>query len=326
MGLVAANVKTIEKAARIIRDGGLVGMPTETVYGLAADATDGNAIARIFEAKGRPSFNPLICHFTSIADIQSHAHMDDRARALAQAFWPGPLTMILNRRSTSSIHDLVTAGLPTLAVRIPNHATARDLITAAGCPLAAPSANISGTLSPTSPAHVAASLGDKVDMILAAGTASVGLESTVIDLSTDTAAILRPGAITAEDIAAILGTEIPYATTSSDIKAPGMLLKHYAPDTPVRLNAIDVNPTEALLAFGSTTFMGVKGGGHAKDLPDTQIRNLSENGDLFEAAANLFAMLRDLDRPEHSAIAVMNIPNTSLGIAINDRLQRAASS
>lgn len=324
MSIIAANTASIQKAAEILRNGGLIGMPTETVYGLAADATNSKAIARIFEAKGRPSFNPLITHFTNIADIETHVHMNDRAKALAQAFWPGPLTMILQRREDSTIHDLVTAGLPTLAVRIPNHPTAQDLIKVAGTPLAAPSANISGTLSPTAPTHVAASLGNKVDMILAAGSAQVGLESTVIDLSTPQTTILRPGAITKEDIET-LGITLT-ENTSSHIKSPGQLLKHYAPNTPVRLNAIDLNEGEALLAFGSTKFMGMRNGAAASTLPDSQIRNLSEYTDLHEAAANLFAMLRDLDRAKHTAIAVMNIPNEGLGIAINDRLQRAASS
>jgi L-threonylcarbamoyladenylate synthase len=219
--IIAANQDSIAKAAAIIQGGGLIGMPTETVYGLAADATNGLAVAKVFEAKGRPAFNPLITHFANIRDIESYAMMDERARILAQAFWPGPLTMILPQTPHCGLSDLVTAGLPTVAVRIPEHRVARDLILAAGVPLAAPSANISGSLSPTSAAHVAASLGDKVDIILAAGSSAVGLESTVIDLSTDQATILRPGGITAEDISAVLGYKVSFAQEGSDIKSPG---------------------------------------------------------------------------------------------------------
>lgn len=317
-----ANDISIKQAAESLKSGGLVGMPTETVYGLAADATNGEAVARIFEAKGRPAFNPLICHFADSKDIETFAELNDRAKALAQAFWPGPMTLILKKKD-SPISELATAGLKTIAVRVPAHKTAQAIIKAAGTPLAAPSANKSGSLSPTSPAHVQKSLGNKVDVILAAGHCDVGLESAVIDVSTDETIILRPGAITKEDIEAI-GISVTEAS-NDDIKSPGQLLKHYAPNTPVRLNAIDIEEGEALLAFGSTKFMAIKSGGSASNLPDTQIRNLSEEQDLHEAAANLFKMLDELDRPEHKAIAVMNIPSTGLGIAINDRLQRAAS-
>lgn len=323
--IIAANLMSITRAASVIRSSGLVGMPTETVYGLAANALDGIAVAKVFEAKGRPSFNPLITHFAHAKDIESYAIMDERAKALAQAFWPGPLTMILERLPESGLSDLVTAGLPTVAVRVPDHPTARDLIAASEVPIAAPSANISGSLSPTSAAHVAQGLGDRVDLILADGVSRVGLESTVVDLSTDTTLILRPGAVTKEDLEHVLGETVGYTHEASDIKSPGQLLKHYAPDTPVRLNAVDLQEGEALLAFGSVKFMGIKGGGAAADLPDTMIRNLSENQDLHEAAANLFSMMRELDNPAHKAIAVMNIPSNSLGVAINDRLKRAAS-
>ncbi len=192
-------------------------------------------------------------------------------------------------------------------------------------PLAAPSANKSGSLSPTSAQHVARSLGDSVDLIFAAKPSTVGLESTVVDLSTPDTIILRPGAITAEDISETLGTEVTYSSESSDIKSPGQLLKHYAPNTPIRLNAIDLQDGEALLAFGSVQFMATKSGIHANDLPDTMIRNLSKDGDLYEAAANLFTMLHDLDTYNHKQIAVMNIPATGVGLAINDRLKRAAN-
>ncbi len=328
MRILTPNAENIEEAATTIKNGGLIGMPTETVYGLAANACDSAAIAKIFEAKGRPAFNPLISHFADAKDIEAYAIMDARAKALATAFWPAPLTMILPKREGTKLSDLVTAGLDTIAVRVPANLTARQLIKAANVPLAAPSANKSGTLSPTSPKHVADSLGEAVDIILADGSCQIGLESTVIDLSTDKAYILRPGAITAEDIAHVLGNKISYAhpDTNAEIKSPGQLLKHYAPNTPVRLNAIDLEEGEALLAFGSDKFMGVKTSNMpAHQLPQTQRCNLSETSDLHEAAANLFAMLKELDRPEHSAIAVMSIPDTGLGIAINDRLKRAAN-
>ncbi|MCB1562170.1 MAG: threonylcarbamoyl-AMP synthase [Alphaproteobacteria bacterium] len=327
MRIKTANPETIKEAASLLNAGKLVALPTETVYGLGANALDGEAVARIFEAKGRPAFNPLISHFYTAEQVREQADMDERARLVAHHFWPGPLTLILPRKKSSTISELVTAGLETLAVRVPAHKTAQALLKSAGIPIAAPSANVSGTLSPTTPAHVAASLGDKVDLILAAGPCAVGLESTVLDLSGPAPLILRPGAITAEDIEHVLGVAVPYATceVGQAPKSPGMVLKHYAPETKIRLNAIDLEPGEALLAFGSDKFMGIKGGGAAKDLPGSMRRNLSENADLHKAAANLFAMLKELDRPgEHKAIAVMAIPDTGLGVAINDRLRRAA--
>lgn len=320
-----ANEQAIEEAAEIIKSGGLVGMPTETVYGLAGNALDGAAVAKIYEAKGRPSFNPLIVHVASARQAEEVAVMSDQVREVAAAFWPGPLTIVLPRKDDSKISELATAGLDTVAVRVPNHKVARELLNAAGVPIVAPSANKSTTISPTTPAHVADSLGEGVDMILAAGACDVGLESTVLDLSGGVPVVLRPGAITAEDISHVLGVEVGYAQDKSDSpKAPGMLLKHYAPDAPVRLNAIDIEADEALLAFGSVKFMGVKSGGGVSDLPEGQVLNLSEESDLNEAAANLFSMLRALDNGQYSKIAVMNIPDTGLGIAINDRLRRAA--
>lgn len=322
-----ANPDSIAEAAQILRAGGLVAMPTETVYGLAANALDGAAVARIFTAKGRPQFNPLIVHLRDAADAGRYVVMNDAALRVADRFWPGPLTIILPRRVESGISDLCAAGLPTLAVRVPAHPTAQALLHAAQIPLAAPSANRSGTISPTAPMHVHDSLGAAVDLILADGGCAVGLESTVLDLSGDAPLVLRPGAITAEEIAHVLECPVAYdfGDHGSDVKSPGQLLKHYAPTCPVRLNAVDIAPGEALLGFGSLKFMGVRGGGFARDLPPGRLRNLSESGDLYEAAANLFRMLRDLDRPEHSAIAVMPIPDRDIGIAINDRLKRAAT-
>ncbi len=324
--IVAANSKSIEEAAKILDSGGLVAMPTETVYGLAANALDGRAVAKIFEAKGRPQFNPLIVHVNDIEQVAQIAELGEMDRALAQRFWPGALTMILKRKKDSGLSDLVSAGLSTVAVRIPYHKCARALIKACGFPLAAPSANKSGTLSPTTPAHVAQSLGDKLDMILADGACSIGLESTVIDCTGTKPYILRPGGITADDISEVLGCEISYdlGDNGEDVKSPGQLLKHYAPSIPVRLDAVDLEDGEALLAFGSIKFMGIKSGGAAQDLSDDAIRNLSKDSDLYEAAANLFSMMRDLDKPQYKAIAVMNIPDVGVGIAINDRLRRAA--
>ena len=325
--IVVVNSKSINDAAQILKQGGLVAMPTETVYGLAANANDSMAVARIFEAKGRPQFNPLIVHVNDIESVEHFAEIGDLDLALAQRFWPGSLTMILRRKSNSNLSDLVSAGLSTVAVRIPSHKTARALIKSCGFPLAAPSANKSGSLSPTSPAHVAQSLGDKVDMILAGGSCSIGLESTVVDCTGKTPYILRPGGITADDISKILGVDIAYdlGDKGGQVKSPGQLLKHYAPSIPVRLNAIDLEQGEALLAFGSIKFMGIRNGDSAQNLPDDMIRNLSKEADLYEAATNLFSMMRDLDKPQNKGIAVMNIPNTGIGVAINDRLRRAAN-
>lgn len=320
----AASEGVIKEAAAHLREGGLVAFPTETVYGLGANALDGAAVARIFEAKNRPSFNPLIVHVVDRRAAESYVEMDDRARSVAAAFWPGPLTLILPRKEGSGVSDLVSAGLPTLAIRAPAQKIAQNLLREAGVPIAAPSANASGEPSATTPRHVQESLGQSVPFILAGGSCEVGLESTVLDLSGDLPVILRPGAITAEDLEPLLGKVEYDAGNHEKPKSPGQLLKHYAPSIPVRLNAVDLEKGEALLAFGSIKFMGIKGGGAAKDLPDTQCKNLSESGDLVEAASNLFTMLRDLDCSEHKGIAVMNIPARGLGIAINDRLGRAA--
>lgn len=319
-----ASAESIAEAAQRLRQGDLVVIPTETVYGLGANALDGKAVARIFEAKNRPSFNPLIVHVADKHEAEKYAIMDDRAKAVAAQFWPGPLTLVLPRRMESGISDLVSAGLPTIALRVPAHLTARQLLKQAGIPVAAPSANASGEPSATTPQHVIDSLGDRVPFILADGACKVGLESTVLDLTGDMPAILRPGAISAEDLEPVLGA-VAYEHGETDKpKSPGLLLKHYAPSIPVRLRAVDVEPGEALLAFGSTRFMGIKGGGFAKDLPEESFRNLSESGDLHEAAANLFSMLRALDNSVNKGIAVMDIPRAGVGIAILDRLERAA--
>ncbi len=316
--------ESIEEAAEILRGGGLVAFPTETVYGLGADALDGKAVAGIFAAKNRPSFNPIITHVANRHDAEKYVEADARAKGLMAAFWPGPLTLILPKKKDCGISDLVSAGLATVAIRMPSHPVALALIEKAGLPIAAPSANASGEPSATTPKHVQESLQDRVPFILAGGACTVGLESTVLDLSGDAPVIVRPGAVTAEDLETYLG-KVEYDLGNHDApKSPGQLLKHYAPSIPVRLNAVDIEPGEALLAFGSVKFMGIKGGGAAKDLPDEKFRNLSDRTDLHEAAANLFSMLRELDHPGNTRIAVMNIPDKGLGIAINDRLKRAA--
>ncbi len=324
--ILSLNPKSIRQAGVILKNGGLVAMPTETVYGLAANALDGKAVAKIFEAKGRPQFNPLIVHVNNVEDIAAFAYMGEQDHIVAQKFCPGPITMILKRKPNSGLSDLVSAGLTSVAVRIPAHKGARALIRECGFPLAAPSANKSGSLSPTSPAHVAQSLGDAVDMILADGACSVGLESTVIDCSGDKPIVLRPGGISADDLTQALGQEVVYdlGDKGGEVKSPGQLLKHYAPSIPVRLNAIDLADGEALLAFGSTKFMATKGGVSAADLSGDMVRNLSSEGDLYEAAANLFSMMRAIDNLSYKGIAVMAIPNQGIGVAINDRLKRAS--
>lgn len=322
--LKSVSPESMAEAAEIIKSGGVVAFPTETVYGLGANALDGQAVAKIFSSKNRPAINPVIVHVAKREDAEKYVVVDARAKGLMQAFWPGPLTMILPKRDGGGVSDLVSAGLGTIAMRMPNHPAALKLIETAGVPIAAPSANASGEPSATTPRHVMESLGGRIPLILAGGACAVGLESTVLDLSGDVPVIVRAGAITARDLEPYLG-DVSYDLNNHDKpKSPGQLLKHYAPSLPVRLNAVDVNTGEGLLAFGNTKFMGVKTGGFANQLPDTKFKNLSERGDLLEAAANLFSMLRDLDNVDNTGIAVMNIPDVDIGIAINDRLRRAA--
>jgi L-threonylcarbamoyladenylate synthase len=306
----------IAAAVTALREGELVAMPTETVYGLAADATSGTAVARIFAAKGRPRFNPLIVHLPSAKAAEATAKFTPLARRLAEAFWPGPLTLVLPKRSEAPVADLVTAGLDTIALRVPAHPIARELLTAFGKSLAAPSANLSGHVSPTIAAHVAADLGDKVAVILDAGPSSIGLESTIVGFGNEAPILLRRGGISREEIEAVIGTPLATAKRPEDAPlAPGMLASHYAPSAKLRLDAQDVHAGEAFLAFGS-----LPPGANAA----IAIANLSERGDLAEAAANLFAALRTLDA-QAKAIAVMRIPDEGLGEAINDRLRRAAA-
>jgi L-threonylcarbamoyladenylate synthase len=310
---MAATPEAIARAAAILRDGGLVAFPTETVYGLGADATDDAAVARIYEAKGRPTFNPLIAHVSDRAAAERYAIFDDRAAALADAFWPGPLTLVLPKAPDCAISTLALCGLETVALRCPAAAIARDLLAAVDRPIAAPSANSSGGLSPTTAAHVSDDLGDKVDLILDGGACSVGVESTIVDLSVTPAALLRPGAITKHDVATVIDIIDPQSDAEAP-KAPGQLLSHYAPRTPLRLDATSIANDEALLDFGPSA------------LEAKVVCNLSPTGDLVEAAANLFAMLHKLDASGASAIAVAPIPADGLGAAINDRLRRAAAS
>ncbi len=308
------NAEGIARAVTALDTGGLVAFPTETVYGLGGDATSDAAVAAIFEAKGRPRFNPLIVHVANREAAEALVEFDERARKLAETFWPGALTLVLPRRADCPVSLLASAGLESLALRVPAHTVALDLLAAFARPVAAPSANLSGAVSPTTAAHVAGSLGDAVSLILDGGPCAIGLESTVIGLTGDTPVLLRPGGVTAEEVEAVIGAlDRPETSSEAAPQSPGRLLQHYAPECPLRLNARDATPDEALLSFGPHAISGA-----ASEL------NLSPGGDLTEAAANLFAMLRELDTPAHRAIAVMTVPGTGLGLAINDRLRRAA--
>jgi L-threonylcarbamoyladenylate synthase len=306
-----ASPKALEKAASALRSGALVAFPTETVYGLGADATNEAAVARIFEAKGRPRFNPLISHVADVEVALALGEFGLMARAVADQLWPGPLTIVVKRAPGCPIAWLTSAGLESIALRVPAHPLARDLLARTGRPIAAPSANRSGRISPTRVEHVESELGDRVDMILDGGPCAVGLESTVVDLSGPTPILLRPGAITRETLAEIVGS-VGDPTGDGPLVSPGMLASHYAPTCPVRLDVVAPLDSEAFLGFGPTG-----GGGDAL--------NLSPSGDMVEAAANLFHMLRALDTTEVTGIAVAPIPEQGLGAAINDRLRRAAA-
>ena len=306
-----ANSDSIAHAVAVLRRGGLVAIPTETVYGLAADAANDGAVAGIFAAKDRPRFNPLIVHVRDVEHALTLAEFSPMAFQLAAAFWPGPLTLVLSRRAHARVSLLATAGLDTIALRVPAHETARILLEQSQLAVAAPSANRSGTISSTTAAHVAGSFGEAVDLVLDAGPAEHGIESTIVGLYGTGPVLLRPGALPREQIESVVG---PLGTHADDVIAsPGQMRSHYAPKTPLRLNAHGAAADEAFLAFGTTAV-------HAPVM-----RNLSETGDLREAAANLFAMLYELDRAGCSAIAVMPVPGDGLGEAINDRLQRAAA-
>lgn len=291
----------VDVAAAAIAAGGIVAVPTETVYGLAADARRGDAVARIYAAKGRPSFNPLIVHVADVAAAERLAVFDDDARALAAGFWPGPLTLVLPLRPDAGIATLVTAGLDTIAIRVPAHRAMHALLAASGAPLAAPSANASNAISPTRAAHVAASLAGRVPLILDDGPTAMGIESTIVTGRT----LLRPGPVTLE----MLGAVLPVAPGgTAHVSAPGQLATHYAPKKPLRLDAISALDGEWLIGFGAI----------AGD--DT----LSANGDPVEAAATLFDALHNADAGGRDRIAVAPVPDHGIGVAINDRLRRAA--
>ncbi len=310
---LASDPAGLAEAGRLLREGGLVAFPTETVYGLGADATDGRAVAGIYEAKGRPSFNPLIAHVATPEAAFRLGRFDADALALARAFWPGPLTLVVPVASGGTISDLARAGLDTVGLRVPDHPVARALLAAAGRPVAAPSANRSGHVSPTSAPHVLADLDGRIDAVVDGGPTNVGVESTIVACLGGDPVLLRPGGVPRAAIEAVIGRPLAAATGETTI-APGMLASHYAPDATIRLDAADAEPGEALLAFGPDVPAGAR-----------TVLNLSPSGDLAEAAANLFGHLRLLDGSGASRIAVMPIPAEGLGEAIRDRLARAAA-
>ena len=308
--VAAADNAVLDRAADLLRGGELVAFPTETVYGLGADAGNDGAVAKIFAAKGRPAKNPLIVHFADADSAAREAEFDERAWRLAERAWPGPLTLVLRRRGNCGVSAPVSADLDTLAIRVPDHPLALALLSKTGRPLAAPSANPSGGLSPTTAEHVARAMAGKAAMIVDGGACRLGIESTVVDLSrSDRARVLRPGGFPVETVVTLVGA---LAGADGPVTSPGLIGTHYAPRLPLRRNARRRQPGEALLAFGP----GAPAAGPA-------VHNLSPRGDLGEAAANLFAMLHALDRPEFTGIAVMPIPETGIGESINDRLRRA---
>lgn len=300
--------QAIERAVRILRGGGLVAIPTETVYGLAADASNPVAVARLYDVKGRPSFNPLIAHVSSLQSAEIEGQFSNRAKDLASTFWPGPLTQVVNTTQQTKVCDLARAGLSTLAIRVPAHPAARSVLAGFGGPLVAPSANPSGRLSPTEARHVSADLGKHIDLILDGGSCEIGLESTIVDARADHLTILRHGIVTADQIEEVWPS-VEYSEGNSDApSAPGQLLRHYAPDARLSLDQTEPTAGGAMLGFG----------------PIDGTLNLSRSANLLEAAANLFSMLRTLDRT-YDTIAVAPIPPEGLGLAINDRLRRAAA-
>jgi len=317
--MAKADAAAAADAARVLAAGGLVAFPTETVYGLGADATSGPAVARLYDAKGRPAFNPLIAHVVDVADAERLACFDADAARLAKAFWPGPLTLVLPKAAGCPVAELAMAGLDTIAVRVPAHEVARDILAAFGKPVVAPSANRSGHVSPTCAEHVAADLAGRIDLIVDGGATPVGVESTIVACRGEPV-LLRPGGLPRAAIERSLGRSLadpaPARDTDGPI-APGMLATHYAPRTRLRLNALRVAAGEALLAFGPLPAEGAERA--------ACVLNLSARGDLVEAAANLFAHLRALDAAGAGAIAAMPVPRQGLGEAINDRLERAAA-
>ena len=319
--VLKAGAAAVEEAKRLLAAGSLVAFPTETVYGLGADATNGRAVARLYEAKGRPAFNPLIAHVVDLKAAQALGRLNAKALRLAKAFWPGPLTMVLPKAARCRVAELATAGLDTIAVRVPNHQVARDILASFGKPVVAPSANRSGHVSPTRAEHVQADLAGRIDLIVDGGATPVGVESTIV-ACLEEPVLLRPGGVTRAAIERVLGQKLAYAPSGfvrgKDAPlAPGMLPSHYAPRTRLRLNADRLAPGEVLLAFGKE----IPAGGKTAE----KVLNLSARGDLIEAAANLFSHLRALDALGATTIAVVPIPAEGLGEAINDRLARAAA-
>jgi L-threonylcarbamoyladenylate synthase len=317
--ILPAGEAAVAAAARALADGGLVAFPTETVYGLGADATNAFAIARLYQAKGRPAFNPLISHVGNLTAARAVGTFNATALKLAEAFWPGPLTLVLPRAAGCGVAELATAGLETIAIRVPSHDVARKILRAFGRPVVAPSANLSGHVSPTSAAHVQSDLEGRIDLIVDGGPVAVGVESTIVGCFEEPM-LLRPGGLTRENIERVLGRALlqPPAEDGSEGAqplAPGMLASHYAPRTRVRLNATSVGAGEALLAFGAPALGAERA---------AAVMNLSPRSNLDEAAANLFGYLRALDATRATTIAVMPIPEDGLGEAINDRLRRAA--
>lgn len=319
--ILPASEAGIKEAARCLAAGGLVAFPTETVYGLGADATNAAAIAGIYEAKGRPRFNPLISHVAGFEAAGRLARFDAAACALARAFWPGPLTLVLPKRPDCEVAELATAGLDTIAIRVPAHATAQAILTALGKPVVAPSANRSGHVSPTTAEHVRSDLAGRIDLIIDGGPVEVGVESTIVGCF-GSPMLLRPGGVPREAIERVLDRPLTLApaeaeSDSAQPLAPGMLTSHYAPRAKVRLDARSLRPGEALLAFGKAEIAGSD--------EAVGLRNLSESGDLAEAASRLFGYLRILDATGAHTIAVTPVPPHGLGEAINDRLRRAAA-
>jgi L-threonylcarbamoyladenylate synthase len=314
----AADPAALCEAAACLAGGGLVAFPTETVYGLGADAENGAAIAHLYAAKGRPRFNPLIAHVADLGGARRLAQFGAAAEKLARAFWPGPLTLVLPKTPDCPVADLATAGLDTIAVRLPAHPVARDLIAALGHAVVAPSANRSGHVSPTTADHVMADLAARIDMVLDGGPTAVGLESTIVACLDGVPVLLRPGGLARDAIEAALGAPLGEAADAGDANplAPGMLASHYAPRARLRLNAREARAEEAMLAFGPPAAGATTAG---------IVLNLSVRADLTEAAANLFSHLRALDAAGVAAIAVAPIPRKGLGEAINDRLRRAAA-
>jgi L-threonylcarbamoyladenylate synthase len=318
--VIEAGGPALARAVRVLGEGGLVAFPTETVYGLGADATNGEAVARLYEAKGRPSFNPLIAHVVDLAAARALAGFDEPAERLAAAFWPGPLTLVLPKVSGCPVAELATAGLDTIAVRVPSHPVAREILAAFRRPIVAPSANRSGHVSPTTAAHVLADLGGRIPLIVDGGATPMGLESSIV-ACLDRPALLRPGALPRAEIERIVAlVDAPGAEPAADADvpiAPGQLASHYAPRARLRLDADSVRPGEGILAFGPASLEGAE--------QAAAMLNLSQRGDLVEAAANFFSHLRALDASGATMIAVMPIPHEGLGEAINDRLARAAA-